>query len=83
MSHHSLTYAIINIADIGSVDFSQVSENSADTVRKSIDETKFVLKWDTEPTFITDGTIVPLSILNHSSCLALMLTAEWTEPETE
>lgn len=75
------TYAIIGIADIDSVDFSQVGENSADTVRKSLDNTKFVLKWNTEPTFIADGTIVPISILSYEACLDLMATAEWSEPE--
>ena len=79
--HHSLTYAIIAVSDIDSVDFSQVGENSADTVRRSVDGTKFVLKWDTEPTFIADGTIVPLSILTYEACLDLMDTPEWTEPE--
>lgn len=77
----SETYAIIAVADIDSVDFSQVGENSADTVRRSIDGTKFVLKWDTEPTFIADGTIVPISILGYEACLDLMATAEWSEPE--
>lgn len=79
--HSSLTYAIIAVADIDSVDFSQVGENSADTVRRSVDGTKFVIKWDTEPTFIADGTIVPLSILSYEACLDLMDTPEWTEPE--
>ena len=75
------TYAIIDITDIDSVDFSQVGENDAETVRKSLDGTKFVLKWDTEPTFIADGTIVPLSVLSYEACLDLMATAEWSEPE--
>ena len=79
--HHSLTYAIIDSADIGLVDFSQVGENDADTVRKSLDQTKFVLKWVSEPTFISDGTIVPISILSYEACLDLMATAEWSEPE--
>ena len=77
----NLTYAIINIADIGSVDFSQVGENSADTVRKSLDETKFVLKWDVEPTFIKDGTITPLQTLTYNDCYNLMQTPDWAEPE--
>jgi hypothetical protein len=72
------TYAIIDINDITSVDFSQVEQNSADTVRKSLDGLKFVLKWETEPTFITDGTITPLQTLSHTKCLALMNTTEWT-----
>lgn len=77
----SNTYAIIDINDITSVDFSQVEQNSADTVRKSLDGLKFVLKWNVEPTFIADGTIVPLQTLTHAECLALMATAEWSEPE--
>jgi hypothetical protein len=73
------TYAIIDINDITSVDFSQVEQNSAETVRKSLNGSQFVLKWNVEPTFITDGTIVPVSILSHADCLSLMSTPEWSE----
>ena len=75
------TYAIIDINDITSVDFSQVEQNSAETVRKSLDGLKFVLKWEVEPSFIADGTIVPLQTLTHEECLALMATPEWSEPD--
>jgi len=74
------TYAIINIADLGNIDFSQVGETDENTIRKSLDETQFVLKWNTEPTFIADGTVVPLQTLTHDEALALMATAEWSEP---
>ena len=74
------TYAIINIADLGNIDFSQVGETDENTIRKSLDETQFVLKWNTEPTFISDGTVVPLQTLTHDEALALMATAEWSEP---
>lgn len=73
------TYAIININDLSKVDFTQVGQTSADTVRRSIDGTMFVLKWEQTPTFISDGTIVPLQILTHSECLDLMNTPEWSE----
>ena len=75
----SNTYAIIDINDLLKVDFTQVDQTSADTVRKSLDGLKFVLKWDAEPTFIADGTIIPLQILTHSECLDLMNTPEWSE----
>ena len=80
--HRADTYAIIAIADIDKVDFSQVDQTSADTVRKSLDGSEFVLKWyyEEEPTFIVDGTIVPLQTLTHAECLDLMNTAEWSEP---
>ena len=73
------TYAIINIADLPNIDFAQVGETDENTIRKSLDETQFVLKWDTEPTFITDGTVVPLQTLTHEQALALMASAEWSE----
>ena len=74
------TYAIINIADLPSIDFSQVGETDENTIRKSLDETQFVLKWNTEPTFITDGTVVPVQTLTHEQALVLMASAEWSEP---
>ena len=74
------TYAIISIADLVNIDFSQVGETDENTIRKSLDETQFVLKWNAEPTFITDGTVVPLQTLTHEEALALMASAEWSEP---
>ena len=76
------TYAIIKLSEIGLIDFSQVAQSSASTVRKSLDNTQFVIKWQDgyEPTFIADGTVKPLQVLNHSECLELMATEKWSEP---
>lgn len=74
------TYSIIDINDLSKVDFTQVGETTPNTIRKSLDNSKFVLKWDQTPTFITDGTIVPLQILTHAECLELMETTEWSKP---
>ena len=76
-------YAIIKLADIGLIDFSQVAQSSASTVRKSLDNSQFVIKWQEgyEPTFISDGSVVPLQVLTHAECLELMATSEWSEEE--
>ncbi len=74
------TYAIISIADLVNIDFSQVGETDENTIRKSLDDSQFVLKWNTEPTFIADGTVTPLQTLTHDEALALMATSEWSEP---
>jgi len=83
MSHLPDTYIIVNNADLLNVDFSQVGETSENTIRKSLDETLFVLKYEQEhePTFRIDGTIVPVETLSHAECLTLMSSPEWTEPE--
>lgn len=76
------TYAVINLTDISLIDFSQVAQSSASTVRKSLDNTQFVIKWQEgyEPTFISDGTVIPVGIYTHSECLELMATDKWSEP---
>ena len=80
--HNTRTYAIINLTDVSLIDFSQIGETSIDTIRKSLDNSQFVIKWEQghTPTFIMDSSVVPVSQLTHSECLELMATAEWSEP---
>jgi len=79
---NNLNYAICNIAtDLQNIDFSQVGQSSAGTIRRSLDDTLFVIKYNAIPTFIYDGSVTPSQILSHQECLELMSTAEWSEPE--
>ena len=82
MAHLPDVYGIVNIADLPNIDFSQVGETDETTIRKSLDATQFVIKWSNEhePTFIADGSVVPLQTLTHSEALVLMASAEWSEP---
>lgn len=79
----NLTYNTIAIADLNRIDFTQVEETSTETIRKSIDKTQFVIKWETQPSFITDGTVVPLGTYNHTQCIELMGTNFWSIPDPE
>jgi hypothetical protein len=74
-------YAIIQTSDLSNIDFSQIGETSQDTLRYNLAGTEFVIKWNSTPTFISDGTVVPVSELTHAEALALMATAEWSQPE--
>ena len=81
MSHLPDVYATINIADLPNIDFSQIGETDETTIRKSLDDTLFVIKWSNEhePSFITDGSVTPLQTLTHAEALTLMASAEWSE----
>ena len=83
MSFTDRTYATAQTLTLGNVDFSQIMETSANTVRKSVDESQFVLKWDTNniPTFITNGSVTVTWSGSHADCLTLMNTSAWTEEE--
>jgi hypothetical protein len=79
--HNNRTYATINLTDVGQIDFSQVGETSASTIRKSLDNTQFVIKWEEGyiPTFITNTNVVPIQTYDHHGILELMATPAWSE----
>lgn len=78
-----MIYAIINITDLSNIDFNQIVETSINTIRKSIDNSQFVIKYTTEPSFILDGTVIPLQTMDHAQCLALLADSDWTPEEPE
>ena len=76
-------YAIFSLTEIDKIDFSQVLETSADTIRRSTDETKSFIKWDGEqPTFVS--TLETLEgPYTYSEILDILSTPEWTAPMEE
>ena len=51
------TYVIIEASEVSSVDFSQVCEDSADTVRYNLDNSKALVKFDgSTPSFLNEKT---------------------------
>jgi|TARA_R110000796_G_C14193007_1_gene390761 hypothetical protein len=79
----STIYAVINLSDTNSVLFSQVNQSSAQTMTRNIANTQGILSYSVEPSFITNGSLVPVSILTHSEVLALLQTPEWRSPDPE
>lgn len=73
------TYAIIQTSDLANIDFDQIGETSENTLRYNLANTEFVIKWNSTPSFIADGTVVPVSELTHAEALAVMATAAWSE----
>ena len=79
------TYVIANITELNNVDYSQVDQTTADTVRKSIDLTKFILKYDgVKPSTIqsldTNGKLVSYDnnkYFTHPQILQIASTTEW------
>ena len=75
------TYLIIPTSELSKVDFSQVCETSADTVRKSVDETKTFIKWDTsEPSFV-DSIEGTEGLYTYEEILTILTTDDWVSSE--
>ena len=73
-------YAVINVSDLDKMDYSQISTTSRETVRYNIANTEFITSWDTTPTFISDGSVTPVSTMNHADAVELIASAEWSIP---
>ena len=74
------TYAVIKLTDTDAILFSQVNQSSAQTMRRDLANTQGLLSYQVEPSFITNGSLVPVSTMDHAAALALMATPEWTDP---
>ena len=74
----SRTYVIIDSDEVSSVDFSQVDETSANTIRYSVDNSQTFVKFDsdTTPSFLEGKTQY-----THSEILNVLATDEWTTDE--
>ena len=81
--YENRNYLIIPITELSKVDFSLVLETSAETVRKSVNETKTFVKWEGEaPAFVADivGAEGPYT---HEEIMTILATEEWNPPAEE
>jgi len=70
----SRKYVIINADEVDSVDFSQVDETSADTVRFSTDGSQTFVKYEGDQPSFLNGK----QEYTHSEILTILATDEWT-----
>lgn len=75
-------YVIFNVSEINIINFDEVLETSASTVRLSVDGTKTFVKWN--------GPSVPASVqalttkgsyLTHEEILEVLAQSDWTNSE--
>ena len=72
----SRNYVIIDASEVSSVDFDQVLETSAETLRFSVDGTQTFVKFEGDtPSFLEGKTAN-----THSEMLTILAGEEWTDP---
>jgi hypothetical protein len=77
-------FMIFNVSELGTINFTQVLETSADTVRKSVNQTKTFVKWDGEviPQCVQDLTTKE-GPYTYNEMLTILSTPEWTDPNLQ
>lgn len=75
----SRTYCIIDASDVSSVDFDQVYETSADTLRYNIAEDQTFVKYSgNKPRFLYGK-----DTYSHSQMLTILAGDDWSPPQPE
>jgi len=72
-------YVIIDASEVPSVDFSQVLETSADTLRYNVAGDKTFVKYEGE----TPSFLVGKPSFSHSEILEILSNENWTAPMEE
>jgi len=78
MAYENRKWVIINASEVSTVDFSQVHETSASTLRYSLDDSQTFVKFEgSTPSFLSGKTQY-----NHSQIRTILDGTDWT-PEEE
>ena len=78
MSYDTRNFMIFPVTELSKIDFAQVLETSADTVRRSVDGTLTFVKWDGDeiPSFLPQLTTGE-GPYSYEEMLVLLQTEEW------
>jgi hypothetical protein len=80
-NYENREFMIFNVSELPEINFTQVLETSAETVRKSVDGTKTFVKWDGEmPQCVIDLTTSE-GPYTYDEILDILSTPEWTDPD--
>ena len=81
MGFENRKWVIITLADYTEEELENLVGNaiqsSVNSLRKSVDSTKAILKWDGETPSVFSG----MTTYNHSEILTILATEEWTANE--
>ena len=78
MAYENRRYLIIPTTITGSVDFNQVHETSAETLRLSVDGSKTFVKYEVDSRPDTYSEDYPE--YTHTEILSILTGSEWTSP---
>ncbi len=74
------TYIVIDIdTQTALIDFSQVTTSGVNTMRRNLANTQAMISYAVEPSFITNGRVVPVESLDKEQASALLQTAAWNQ----
>ena len=78
MDYSNRKWVIVNVSDITEEMISSAMQSSMSTLRKTLDGTKAILKWDGDTPTCFDG----MTTYTHSEILTELAKSTWAEDES-
>ena len=76
-------YVIFDLSEVGTIDFSEVMETSADTLRKNLANTQSFVKYEGDMPASLVALTTRSQEYTHEEILALLAGTDWTDPNAE
>ena len=73
MSYENRRWVIVNVSAITDDMINSAMQTSIDTLRKTIDNSKAILKWEGDTPSVFDG----MTVYTHSEILTELAKSEW------
>ena len=70
-------WVIVNVVDVTDEMIKNANQTSMDTLKKSLDDSKAILKWDGDTPSCFEG----MTTYSHSEILTIVNGSDWSEEE--
>ena len=76
-------YVIFDLTEVDTIDFSEVMETSADTLRKNLANTQSFVKYEGAQPPSVAALTTRSQEYTHEDILTLLAGTDWTDPDAE
>jgi hypothetical protein len=76
-------YVIFDLTEVDTIDFSEVMETSADTLRKNLANTQSFVKYEGAMPASVTALTTKSQEYTHAEILALLAGTDWTDPDAD
>ena len=83
MNFNNRHYIVFDLTEVDTIDFSEVMETSAETLRKNLAETQSFVKYEGDMPASVTALTTKSQECTHEEILAILSGEEWTDPNAE
>ena len=76
-------YVVFDLTEVDTIDFSEVMETSADTLRKNLANTQSFVKYESDMPASVAALTTRSQEYTHEEILTLLAGTDWTDPDAE